>query len=78
MIPKDPPAADFIPLAHLIADVLRMMLGFLSNKKRKLMVGDALVLFVIISIARDGGRYTIGVIREIRAERSFIRSCLGF
>ena len=56
----------------------KMMLGLISNMKRKLVVGVASVLFVTTKSARDCGSYTIAVLRESHTKRSLINICLRF
>ena len=53
-----------------------MMFDFLSNIKRKLVVGVAFVLFIPTAIAHNSRIYTIAMLREIHTEIIFIRSCL--
>ena len=55
-----------------------MMINSLKNMKSKLVVGVVFVLFVPTGSARDGGSYSIAFLREIHAERSFMRICVMF
>ena len=53
-----------------------MMFALTRNIKTKLMVVLNILLFVHITIAHDGGIYTIAMIIESRAEIFFMISCL--
>ena len=53
-----------------------MVFALLRSMKIKFMVGVAFVLFVPTAISQNGGSWAISVIRESRAERILVRTCL--
>ena len=68
---KDPPEVYAVPLGILMEDLPIIMLEFLRNMKRKLMVEEVFFLFVPTSIKLDGLRQTTVVFRRNSCRNKF-------